>query len=160
MTAPDSAAPDSAASVGTATGDAVDAVQQALAAEHAAVWAYGLATAFAGPSAAADVTAGAVTHRAHRDIGRRIVTQAGAQPVGAHAGYRTPQPVTSADTAMRLLAVAENDCCAAWRGVLERTDDAALRGTALDMLTYSAVRGTHWRQLTGQVPSAAALPGT
>lgn len=147
-------------SAGTATGDAVDAMQKALAAEHAAVWSYGLTTAYVAAGTADAVTKGSTTHRAQRDTCARIVRQAGEHPVDAKPGYRTPKPVRDADSAMRLLAVAEQDCCSAWRGVLERTDDAALRNTALQALTYSAVHATHWRKLTGQVPSAAALPGS
>lgn len=145
---------------GTASGEAVDAMQQALAAEHAAVWSYQLATAYVAAGTANAVDTGSTNHRAQRDTCTRIVHQAGEHPVDAKAGYRTPKPVRDADSAMRLLAVAERDCCSAWRGVLERTDDADLRNTALQALTYSAVRATHWRKLTGQIPSAAALPGS
>ncbi|WP_031467329.1 ferritin-like domain-containing protein [Sciscionella sediminilitoris] len=144
----------------TPSEDEIDALQQALAAEHAAVWSYGLASAFVAAGEQQTVTKAAATHRAERDSAERLIRDGGGQPVAQQPGYATPKPVTDADSAMRLLAVAERDCAATWRAVLERTEDVPLRETALHALTYSAVAATRWRKLTGQVPSAAALPGT
>jgi hypothetical protein len=146
-------------SPGTASGDAVDALQAALAAENMIVWAYGLSTAFVKGDNAKAVNAAAVNHRARRDVCQRVLRAAGTQPAPPQAGYRPPQLVTDEKSAMALLAVAETDGTGAWRALLERTDDAALRSTGLDALVYAAVQATHWRKLTGQVPSAAALPG-
>lgn len=147
-------------SPGTASGDAVDALQAALSAENMVVWAYGLSTAFVKGDNAKAVNTAAVNHRARRDVCQRVVRAAGVEPAPAQVGYRTPKPVTDENSAMELLAVAEGDAAGAWRALLERTEDAALRGTGLDGLVYAAVNATHWRKLTGQVPSAAALPGT
>lgn len=135
------------------------AVQEALAAEHAAVWTYGLVSAFLQQQAAA-VAEGANAHRARRDATERLLRDAGQQPKPPAPAYLPPEPVDSATSAIAALVVAENDACAAWRGVLERTDDAALRQTALDALTVSAVRATRWRKVAGLTPVSIALPGT
>ncbi|MBW4720184.1 ferritin-like domain-containing protein [Saccharothrix obliqua] len=137
----------------------VDALQDALAAEHAAVWTYGLVSAFIDQQAAA-VAEGANAHRARRDTTERQLRDAGAQPKPPAPAYLPPTPVNNATTAIAALITVENDACAAWRGVLERTDDTNLRKSALDALTNSAVRATRWRKAAGTTPTAIPLPGT
>ena len=139
----------------------VDAVQGALAAEHAAVWTYGLVSAFiTGAQQEAAVADGANAHRARRDATERWLRDAGATPRPPAAAYLPPQPVDGAASAIAALIAAETDACLAWRGVLERTDDGGLRQSALDALTVSAVRATRWRKAAGLTPASIALPGT
>ncbi|TQM83479.1 uncharacterized protein DUF4439 [Saccharothrix saharensis] len=138
----------------------VDAVQDALAAEHAAVWAYGLVSAFIStPQQSAAVADGATAHRARRDATERWLRDAGATPRPPAAAYLPPQPVDSAASAVAALITVETDACVAWRGVLERTDDGPLRASALDALTVSAVRATRWRKVAGVTPTSIAFPG-
>jgi uncharacterized protein DUF4439 len=136
--------------------DTADALQNALAAEYALVWVYGLATAFVSGS---DVTAGLTEHTARRDGLERTLTDGGVTPQPAAAAYSTPTPVASRQSAMIVLALAESEAQVAWRAVLENTDDADQRTTALACLTDSAVRQTRWRRLSGQRPACTALPG-
>jgi hypothetical protein len=137
---------------------ALPALQQALAAEYAAIWIYGLATAFL--AGGKDVATGAAAHRAVRDAARRWVATAGATPKPAAAAYRPPSPVTGAASARTALIAAETDCAAAWRAVIEATSRASMRTHALDALTGAAVRATGWRQASDIVPSAHPLPGS
>ena len=138
----------------------VDAVQDALAAEHAAVWTYGLVSAFIPvPQQLAAVADGATAHRARRDVTERWLRDAGATPRPPAPAYLPPQPVDSAASAIAALVAVESDACVAWRGVLERTDDGALRTSALDALTASAVRATRWRKAAGLTPASIAFPG-
>ncbi|RZQ59766.1 ferritin-like domain-containing protein [Amycolatopsis suaedae] len=139
--------------------DTVQAVQGALAAEHGAVWVYGLVTAFLPGDYRTGMTEGAAVHRDRRDACERVLAAAGATPQPAEPAYLPPKPVTDAASAMALVATAESDAAAAWRGVLERTDDAQLRGLALTALVGSATRGTRWREAAGEKPAAPALPG-
>lgn len=140
--------------------ESVTAVQDALSAEHAAVWVYGLVTAFLPGDFRNGTDNGASAHRDRRDACERMLTAAGATPVSTEPAYLPPKPVTDAKSAMALVATAESDAAAAWRGVLERTDDAALRSVALRALVGSATRGTSWRKEAGESPAAVALPGT
>ncbi|MEJ2859323.1 MULTISPECIES: ferritin-like domain-containing protein [unclassified Saccharothrix] len=137
----------------------VDAVQDALAAEHAAVWTYGLVSAFAAQQAAA-VEEGALAHRARRDTTERWLRDKGATPRPPAPAYLPPAPVDSAASAIAALIAVETDGCVAWRGVIERTEDADLRKTALDALTTSAIRATRWRKIAGVTPISITLPGT
>lgn len=139
----------------------VAALQAALAAEHAAVWAYDLASAFVTGSAASQLREAANTHQARRDATQRLLVDAGVQPVPPEPGYLTPEPVTDMASAVRLAITAETDVASGWRSVLERSaPDPTLRGMALDALVDSAVRAARWRASAGITPVTVPFPGT
>jgi uncharacterized protein DUF4439 len=139
--------------------DAANAVQSALGAEHAALWVYGLVSAFLPDAFNAPVTEGTTAHRARRDATERLLADAGQTPRPAEPAYVPPKPVTDQKSALGVLVVAESDTTVAWRAVLERTDDRTVRQAALEALTAAAVRATRWRRAVGQNPAAPAFPG-
>ncbi len=139
--------------------EAAEAVQQALAAEHAAIWVYGLVSAYLPAAFAGAVARGTAEHVKRRDVCERMLSAASQTPSGPEAAYVPPKPVTDANSAMELVATAEADATSAWLGVLDRTDEAALRRTALNALIGSARRGTAWRAEFGAKPVAIAMPG-
>lgn len=136
------------------------AVQTALGAEHAAVWCYGLAQAFLNNDPDQQAQEDLTAHRARRDTTIRVLTDSGVQPVPAEPAYRVPAPVTDQVSATRLLVTAESDAAAAWRSVLERCDDRALRQMALDALVDAAVRGARWSARLDAKPVVPPFPGT
>jgi hypothetical protein len=140
--------------------EAVEALQQALDAEHTAVWIYETVTAFLPADFGKGLTEGAAAHRDRRDACERIITAAGAEPHVARSAYVPRSPVEDTDSAVELVATTETDAAVSWRGVLERTDDAALRRLAVQALVGSATRGTSWRAEGELSPAAPALPGT
>ncbi|TQI94052.1 ferritin-like domain-containing protein [Amycolatopsis cihanbeyliensis] len=140
--------------------ESAQALQQALAAEHAAIWVYGLVAAYLPGDFDRGVREGAAAHRDRRDAAERMLTAAGGTPQPAEPAYPPPQPVTDQPSAMALVVVAETDAAQAWRGVLERTDDTALRSMAAESLLGSATRVTRWRADAGTTPAANPLPGT
>ena len=138
----------------------VGALQDALGAEHAAVWVYGLVGAFLPDALSRRLDEAGIAHQARRDATQRILIDAGATPVPPEPGYLTPEPVTDAASALRLAITAETDAAAAWRSVIERSPaDADLRGTALEALTDGAVRATRWRATAGAAPLTVPFPG-
>lgn len=138
----------------------VGALQGALAAEHAAMWVYGVAGAFVPNGLASRLDEAATDHQARRDATERMLISAGVPPVPAEPGYLTPEPVTDAASALRLVITAENDTAAAWRSVVERSPaDPNLRGSALEALTAAAVRATRWRATAGITPVTVPFPG-
>ncbi|MBB5894215.1 ferritin-like domain-containing protein [Kutzneria kofuensis] len=139
--------------------ETVDALQRALAAEHAAIWAYGLAGAFLPAASDPALTKGSEAHTVRRDAVIATVKKLGATPRSAEPGYSTPQPLTNQSSAFVLLVAAETDVVSAWRSVLEYTSESQIRKTALDALTDGAVRAMSWRQAGGQTPATPALPG-
>ncbi len=139
-----------------------DAVTAALAAEHAAIWAYGLVSAFLPAAVGTDVAAAALAHRERRDAVVALLEDAGVPAPPAAAAYRTPAPVTDTPSAAALAVVAEGDVAAAWRAVCERTeaaDGGTLRTLGLDAMVAAATIGVRWRRLAGTEPVVPVFPG-
>nr|WP_281373644.1 ferritin-like domain-containing protein [Haloechinothrix aidingensis] len=137
----------------------VPAVQEALAAEHAAVWVFDLVRAFLPQDLDADIDHSIDQHRRRRAGCRELLDALGATPVPAEPGYRPPSPVTGADSATRLAIRAGAEAGRAWRGVLERTDDPAVRRFALDALLSAGAESTRWRLVAEETPAPVALVG-
>ncbi|TCP46741.1 uncharacterized protein DUF4439 [Tamaricihabitans halophyticus] len=139
--------------------DAVEVLQEALGAEHAAMWAYGLVSAYLPADFDEGLGKATAEHRARRDGAQRMLTVAGSTPRPAQPGYVPPEDITDQTSATTLVVQVEDDCTIAWRAVLEHTDNAELRGFALRALTSSARRCALWRAEAGEAPSVLALPG-
>lgn len=159
MTQPTQPTANTTAVAKTIPSGSVEAVQRALGAEHAAIWTYSLVSAFLPASFNTALNDGVTSHRARRDATKRSLTAANATPQPAEAAYVPPQPVTDQASSLAVLAIAESDATVAWRSVLENTDDADLRKSALEYLTASAVRATRWRKAAGANPATPAMPG-
>lgn len=139
---------------------ALNALRSTLEAEHAAVWVYGLSTAFAEDSGVSTTVDDAlVTHKSQRDELHRLIRDGGHTPPSAQTAYATPEEVTDQSSAMRALVTTEEDCQVGWRSVLENTEDPTTRQVSLDGLTTSAVRATRLRLALGEQPGATAFPG-
>ncbi|HEY4017405.1 MAG TPA: DUF4439 domain-containing protein [Pseudonocardiaceae bacterium] len=133
-----------------------DALQKALAAEHAAFWICGTANAFLNGTA---INAATIAHQVRRDTAERIVSAGGATPQQSQAAYSTPQPIADQSSALAALAIAEQDAEVAWRAVAENTDDQTLRWAGQAGLTGAALWQTAWRHLAGTTPASIAMPG-
>lgn len=138
--------------------DGVQALQQALQSEHAAVWVTGLATALLPPDYAKGVKAAAAEHRERRDAVTAAVTKLGGKPKPSAPAYRLPKPVSDAESAKLAVIAAENDALSAWRGVVEHVDPVGIRKLAVDAMQSSSVRATRWRLDADVKPAAVALP--
>ncbi|MBE8525600.1 ferritin-like domain-containing protein [Amycolatopsis sp. H6(2020)] len=147
------------APAGAVPPEAVDPLQAALAAEHAAVWVYGLVSAFLPGEFGDAEKSGAAEHALRRDFLQTALAAAGATPVAPEAAYVPKNPVTDAKSASQVVATAEADCASAWLAVIDHTDDAGLRTTALHALVAASRRGTPWRSEAGEKPVAIAMPG-
>jgi hypothetical protein len=138
-----------------------NALSSALGAENAAVWVYGVSTAFASAGhVQSAINEGMTDHRARRDSAEGLLQDAGRSAPATQAAYSLPNQVTDQQSAITALITAENDCEVGWRSVLETTANAGLRRTALDALTTSATRATQWRITIGTQPAAEPFPGS
>lgn len=118
----------------------LSALQGCLAAEHAALFGYGVVggrlnalLASAPPDrarqAAADVAAASeayAEHRARRDRLAALIEAADATPVAAHAVYRTPVTATTAGC-HRFARRLENRCAAVYSLAVSQTEGSARR---------------------------------
>jgi len=96
----------------------IAALQNALAAEHAVIYGYGVAGAMLTGASQADAVADWTAHLTARDNLESRLTGLGATPVAASPAYQLPFAVTNAATAARLAAVLEDGLTRAYLGVV------------------------------------------
>jgi hypothetical protein len=135
------------------------ALGEALAAEHAAVWGYGVVGAALGSQARQQAAA---SEAAHRDVRDQVATVLAAQDtdvVDAEGGYTLPFPVLSEVDAAALAAVLEDGVAAAWVRVLDQAAQRSTRELAVGVLGATEVRAVSWRTAAGQSPVTRAFPG-
>lgn len=132
---------------------------EALAAEYAAIFAYGRIGAELDDELATAAREAEEAHRTRRDTLVLILTAAGTDPPPAEASYALPFEVTGAADALGLAALVEDRVAAVWRVAL-RTDDQPARAQALDALIDAAIRATGWRAAAGVTPATVPFPGT
>lgn len=136
------------------------ALQRGLAAEHAAVWGYGIVGAHLTGTERTAARADETAHRRRRDAVTATLTAAGIRPVAARPAYRLPFAVRDRAGALRLAVQLETADAAVWYYVLEATTQAATRRTGLQALTGCAERATRWRRRAHPSATATvAFPG-
>lgn len=123
---------------------ALAAVQAALAAEHAAVYGYGVVGARLTGRQRDQARAALDAHRARRDELERTARDLGGQPEAAAPAYALPFSVTDAAGAVRLAAVMEDRVAAVYADTV-RELRGTLRAEAARALSDSAVRAVGWR---------------
>jgi hypothetical protein len=133
---------------------ALDAAQAALAAEHAAVYGYGVVGGRIGADRRAEATSAYEAHRARRDALRRTVRDLGGEPVAAAAGYELPFAVPDTAAAVRLAAVLEDRIAGVYSDLV-RAADGPLRRDAAAALREAAVRAVRWRGTDVTFPGLA-----
>jgi Domain of unknown function (DUF4439) len=136
--------------------DPVQALQTALAAEHAVIWGYALVGARVEPALRAQVQAADAAHRDRRDTTAALVRRLGGDPVPTSSTYTLPFRVADRPAALRLAVHLEEGGASAWRYVVAATGDRTLRRAAIAALTDAAVRATRWRRLV--TPSSPTVP--
>jgi uncharacterized protein DUF4439 len=136
-----------------------DQVSAALAAEEAAIYAYGVigVKLTAKPDIAA-ARAAEQEHRERRDWLVSKIAESSASPGASPAGYDLPFPVVDRGTALQLAVKIEDGVAQSWRPVLAVTVGAD-RSTALAAMTDAAVRACRWRKLAGVTPLTLPFPG-
>ncbi|WP_214106378.1 ferritin-like domain-containing protein [Acrocarpospora catenulata] len=136
------------------------ALGKALAAEHAAVYAYGVIGARTGGTLRTRANAGFDAHRARRDQLRALMTQRGEAPAEPGPTYQLPFEVTTPAQAARLAAYIEERVGMAYLE-LSADPDPGLRRLAALALQECAVRGYGWRPVIDTLPGmpSGAFPG-
>lgn len=144
--------------IGTVEPEAVQALQIGLAAAHAAIWTYGLISAY-DPEDSGTIRANRIANTQIRDSTIDLLVSTGAQPVSTEVAYSVPVPISDRATALQVAMLVEKDATNAWRAVIGSTDNYALRKFALIALSGAAVRLTQWRSIAGVVPVTVPFPG-
>ncbi|MET8986166.1 ferritin-like domain-containing protein [Nonomuraea wenchangensis] len=134
-------------------GDDLEKLRKALAAEHAALFAYGLLGARTSGELRARMSAAYDAHRARRDQVRKLITERGGKPVEAEAAYALPFFPSDAKLAARLAAHLEGGVTAAYLELVA-AEDAALRRFAALAMQHAVARAYAFRPV-----QPAAFPG-
>ncbi|MFJ8054521.1 ferritin-like domain-containing protein [Streptomyces luteogriseus] len=135
------------------------ALQAALAAEHAAVYGYGIVGGRIGAGQRTEALTAYDAHRARRDALVREVKDLGGRPVAASAGYALPFQVPDSAAAVRL-AVELEDGVAGVYADLVRAAGGGRRALAAEALREAAVRAVRWRGESVAFPGLAERAGT
>ncbi|MER7566725.1 ferritin-like domain-containing protein [Streptomyces sp. NPDC048523] len=122
----------------------LEALQKALAAEHAAVYGYGVVGGRIREDRRVEARAAYDAHRARRDALVREVRGLGGTPVAAAAAYALPFPVPDSAAAVRLAAGLEDRVAGVYSDVVRATGGGR-RSTAAEALREAAVRAVRWR---------------
>jgi Domain of unknown function (DUF4439) len=147
--------PRAAARRPAAPAAAAGALQAALAAEHAAVYGYGVAGAHLSGARQKAAARDWEIHQAARDTLAAMITALGAQPVAAAAAYRLPFRVSTGRAAVMLAAFLEDRVAAAYLGVVALSE-ARLRLFGARALESAALRAAGWRGRTLAFPGLEA----
>ncbi|MEV8334855.1 ferritin-like domain-containing protein [Streptomyces niveus] len=131
---------------------ALDAAQAALAAEHAAVYGYGVVGGRVGDERRPEATNAYDAHRARRDTLARTVRDLGGKPLAAAAAYALPFEVPDSAAAVRLATDIEDRIAGVYSDLV-RAAEGPLRQDAAGALREAAVRAVRWRG------SGVAFPG-
>jgi hypothetical protein len=150
--------PAPTAASGPVVDDVVDVLQDALAAEHAVVYGYGVAGARLAGRDRERALRAYDRHRAQRDELVRVVAGRGGDPVAPAAAYALPHPVEDARDALALVTLLEERLAAVWAdAVLELTGD--LQQRAAEGLREAAVAAALWRRGSVPFPGLAERAG-
>ncbi len=133
----------------------IDAARAALAAEHAAVYGYGVVGGQAADTRKAEARQAYDAHRARRDAMARTVADLGGAPVYAAAGYALPFPVTGPAAAVRFAAYLEEHVADAYGDLVAVSVDG-IRRDAAGALREAAVRAVRWSGGSVAFPGSAA----
>ncbi|MEV1082306.1 ferritin-like domain-containing protein [Streptomyces sp. NPDC050211] len=130
------------------------ALQAALAAEHAAVYGYGVVGGRIDEGRRTEARAAYDAHRARRDALARAVRDLGGTPVAAAAGYALPFAVPDSTAAVRLAAELEDRVAGVYSDLVRATEGERRR-TAAEALREAAVRAVRWRGESVAFPGLA-----
>jgi hypothetical protein len=131
----------------------VAALSAALAAEHAALYGYGVVGGQLSGGEQARARAAYDTHRARRDRLVALLLDRDAPAPAAAPGYALPEPVRDPPSARRLAAGVENALTVRYADLVAATRDREVRHLAATALADCALRATSWG------PPAGAFPG-
>ena len=135
------------------------ALQAALAAEHAAVYGYGVVGGQIRAGRRTEARAAYDAHRARRDALTREVRDLGGTPVAAAAGYALPFPVPDSAAAVRLATELEDRVAGVYSDLVRATGGERRR-MAAGALREAAVRAVRWSGESVAFPGLAERAAT
>jgi hypothetical protein len=134
-----------------------DALQAALATEHAAVYVYGALGAqtsqSAQPTLFADIASAYNEHRARRDQLVRSILDEGAEPTGAEPAYELPEDLSTPGLVMARALDLERSCAETYAYLVANSPQEGRRW-AINALVMAAVRELVFRGIPEIFPGS------
>ncbi len=143
----------------SASASEISALQAALAAEHAAIYGYGVVGAMLANGLQSQARAYWVAHQEARDTLEAMLVKLGATPAAASPAYQLPFAVAGQASAVRLAVLLEDSVVQAYLGVVAVTD-VALRTFGALAMQPPANQAVVWRGSTVAFPGMPAAPTT
>lgn len=140
----------------------LEALQDCLAAEHAAVYGYGVVGGVLAGHPSADpvlrdlASSAYVEHRRRRDDLTDLISSRDAEPVAAEPAYRVPAKVTSVGECQALARQVEERCAQVYASAVARCVEDDRERTARG-LNACAVRGVAWGSRPEPFPGVPEL---
>lgn len=138
---------------------AAAALFDAVGAEHAAIYGYGIVSAHSSADENDLVSQALAQHRERREAAIAMLTGRSAKAPLPAAGYQLPIAVNNPTDAANLAVRMEDDCAVAWRAVIEQAGTEQDRAFGVTALTDSAVLAARWKQVLRAFPVTVAFPG-
>ena len=135
------------------------ALFDAIAAEHATIYGYGVVSAHSTPDVNNLVSSSIALHRERREAAIAILQSRSINPPLPAAGYQLPMEVDNPTDAANLAVRMEEDAAVAWRAALEQATNEQDRAFAVLALTQCAVAAAQWSRVLGVSPITVAFPG-
>ncbi len=121
----------------------VEALQAALAGEHAALYGVGVAGGKLSGARFRDANDTFEVHRDNRDRLSALLVAAGETPVAAQPAYDLPQAVISTATATALVLLIERRIVGVYGDLVEAAEQPAVRAFAIEaLLRYATIQLT------------------
>ncbi|WP_112240552.1 ferritin-like domain-containing protein [Kribbella monticola] len=130
-----------------------EALQAALAGEHAAMYGVGVAGGKLSGARFAQATASFGEHRRRRDQLADLLADDGETPVAAEPAYDLPQPVTGTASAVALVLLIERRLSVVYADLVEAAEKEPVRALAIQALIATSRAQLTWGG------TAQAFPG-
>ena len=121
-----------------------EALQAALAGEHAALYGVGVAGGKLSGARFREATELFDSHRDNRDHLSALLVAAGETPVAAEPAYDLPQAVVNTATATALVLLIERRITAVYGDLVEAAEQPAVRAFAIECLLTAASNQLTW----------------
>jgi hypothetical protein len=131
----------------------------AVAAEHAAIYGYGIVSAHSSADENPLVSDALAQHRERREAAIALLSADSVKAPVPAAGYQLPLPVNNPTDAANLAIRMEADCAVAWRAVIEQAASETNRTFGVTALTECAALSARWKRIAGAWPMTVAFPG-
>ena len=135
------------------------ALGDALRSEYAAIFGYGVVSAYISGARNSSIAEVWSAHRSRRNRIIHLIESAGEKAPLPEVAYTSQDKVWDNLTAIQLAAHIEDGCSVAWSRALQQCTTPESRKLAMQALLHTAEWNARWRMAAGMSPAINPLPG-